>query len=104
MPDREFTDWYDEHLRTSLDYAARFGDEGWSLLLSLPENLRYALALQIVEQTLEAGDIRDTDRAARLRVAVAACWASFATDGEPSPADRRRLVWDIRAHRWGAPP
>jgi hypothetical protein len=103
MPDREFSDWYDEHLLTALVGASRFGNDDTALLLSLPEALRYALALQFVERTLAAGGIRDADRAQRLRVAVEACWASFVADGEPAPADRRRLVWDIRAHRWGGP-
>lgn len=104
MPDREFSDWYDEHLETARGLAGRFGDSDNPLLLSLPESLRYALALQFLDRTLAAGGVRDHARAERLRAAVQACRQSFAANGEPAPADRRRLVWDIREHRWGPPP
>lgn len=102
MPDREFPDWYEDHLRMISQHPGRVGASSTPLLLTLPEPLRCALALQFVERTLDAGGIRDAARAARLRESVGECWDSFAAQGEPSPSARRRLVWDIRPHRWPA--
>ncbi len=128
IPDPEFVEWYEEHYRKRLESADRLAahlasslaapdlDPDWAAtlqsqrqsvqdtrpLLELPPNLRTSLALQWVERVLDLGELKDRDRAQRLRTAVVDCWSSFATTGSPSPEAHRALVWDLRPHRWPA--
>lgn len=128
MPDHDDEDWYVTHREDTMNKADQLDSAIAGLraagtdadlvalaevaaasrdskpLLELPEKLRNALALIWVGHAVDIGAVRDPARARRLRRAVAGCWVSLSGDGVPSAQARRRLVWDVRAHRWGAPP